>query len=69
VPVVGERRASSLVTALGRAAAAQGEVRSAEARLVVAVAAARAQGASWRSVGTWLGMTGEGARKRFADGR
>lgn len=51
--------------ALARIAVAQIRVRAAERVLDEAVMAARESGLSWQSIGDVLGMTRQGANKRF----
>jgi len=60
---------STQTEALRRVAAERGAVLAAEHALAAAVAEARGLGASWEAVGTWLGLTGEGARRRYGRGR
>ncbi len=51
-----------------RAVAAAARVRAAaEQEVADAVAAARADGASWNAIGMMLGTSGEAARQRYAD--
>ncbi|MBW3068065.1 hypothetical protein GZ998_00850 [Actinomyces sp. 594] len=51
--------------ALARIAVAQIRVRAAERALDEAVMAARESGQSWQAIGDVLGMTRQGANKRF----
>ena len=51
---------------LGRAARARA---AADAQLVEHVRSARGLGVSWHQIGLAVGMTGEGARKRYGGGR
>ncbi len=55
--VVGEELAAIAVSGLA--------VKAAEARLDAAVAAARAAGQSWQAIGDVLGLTRQGALKRY----
>jgi hypothetical protein len=45
---------------------ADGEVRDAEGRRVRAIAAARAQGASWSEIGSALGVSKQAAQQRYS---
>lgn len=58
-----------LVGALESLAGASWAASDAASRLAAQVAAARACGASWAAVGAVVGMTGEGARKRWRNVR